>query len=327
MTDTNVRLYPEIKQPFDCGYLNVDCGHKLYYEQCGNPEGKPIIYLHGGPGAGCSPTDRRFFDPEKWRVILFDQRGCGRSTSPENRLYANNTWALVEDIRNILRYLGIPKTAMFAGSWGVALGLAYSIMFPRTVTGMILRGIFLGEKSECDYLYQGGVEQFAPMQWARFIKHVPPDKRNDVLKYYYETMKSGDEATKKLLAYEMAFFEESLMRLNALQNHEIEEELKDYDCTAIGLLEAHYFINDCFMEKGYILDNAPELPDVPITIIQGKYDLVCPPVSAYRLFEALVKANKNVDLFRPLAGHAKSDTEILRLLLSQTNALYDKIIM
>lgn len=316
-------LFPEI-EPYDHGFLPVGNGHEVYYEQCGNPKGEPIMVVHGGPGAGCWPTDRRFFDPEKWRIILFDQRGSNRS-KPFCKIYANNTWALVDDMKLILRSLNVEKTALFGGSWGSTLSLVYPITYPRTVTGIILRGIFLGEKSECDYLYQGEVKNFAPREWERFIRNVPEKERYDVLEYFYRTMTGGDPETRKKLAYEMAFFEESILRLVRPSDEDIEKELQDYPYESLGLLEAHYFVHGCFMEEGYILNNIRELPDVPISIIQGQYDLVCPPISAYRLCQALDGIGRNADLYPVVAGHTKSDIEITKKLVSETEALYAKI--
>lgn len=316
---TSTDLFPPI-EPYEYGYLPVDNGHKIYYEQCGNRNGYPILFIHGGPGAGCDKMDRRFFDPEKWKVILFDQRGSGRS-KPFGSLKTNNTWALASDIWTLRKELGIEKFVLFGGSWGSTLALVYSILYPRTVSGMVLRGIFLGEADEIDSFTNGSVALFRPQVWERFIGPVPPEHKRNPYPYYRQQLNSDDPETRKKFAYEWAFYEMSLLHLNPLPEEKISEETTSFSFESLALMETHYFAHNCFLEDRFIIRNANCLPSVPISIVQGDWDLVCPPISAYRLHKALPTST----LHMVLAGHSSSDPEIRKKLISETDAMFDRV--
>ena len=312
-------LYPAIN-PYNEGFMDTLDGHRIYFEQSGNPNGFPILYIHGGPGAPCSPADKMFFN-SKWRLITFDQRGCGNSI-PSMSLEKNTTHDLLCDMFHLLRRLNIEKTVLFGGSWGSTLALLFAIHYPQMVSGLILRGIFLGEKDELDYLYNGEVKRFAPHHWERFIQNVPLDQRYRVLDFFYETMKNGAPQERRKLAFEMSRFEDALVSLEAKESDKIDSETSNYSYEACGLLEAHYFVNNCFIKEGFILKNVHHIPKVPISIVQGRYDLVCPPNSAYRLFKALSGADIPSDMYFVTAGHSKSDKEIMKKLISETNKIH-----
>lgn len=310
-------LYPPI-EPYCLGLLPVDGGHKIYFEESGNPKGLPVFFIHGGPGAGCSVDDRRFFDPKKWRIVIHDQRGCGRS-EPFGRLEANHTWALNDDIRILRRALCIDKFVLWGGSWGSTLALIHAINHPRAVAGMVLRGIYLGTKREMDYFYKDGLNGigiYIPDQWNRYIGNVPVEYRNDPLAYYAREIKNGNQE----LARELALYECANLHLIPWTKKEVEKDLAS--APAIALLEAHYLSNNCFLEENYILNNASAIPDnIPITIVQGSYDLVCMPLSARLLSNALPQS----ELHWTVAGHSSRDSETLKKLISETDKLYDKI--
>lgn len=313
-------LYPEIEKPYNSGFLMVGGGHSIYYEECGNPDGYPVLYVHGGPGASCTTKDRRYINPEN-RIILFDQRGCGRSI-PFGSVKNNTTDYLLSDTWNLLRHLRVRQAIMFGGSWGSTLSLLFWIRYPEMVSALILRGVFLAEKSEWDFLYNGGVNLFAPHRWERLLESIPPNQHHRVVQYIYERMiNSNNPKERRKLAYELSAFEESILSLETSSEKDIENELTDYPYEALGLLEAHYFVNDCFIPEGFILDNIHRVSKVPVSIVQGKYDLVCPPLAAYRLFKALKANGIEVDLNLVTGGHSKSDSEIKKKLISETNRI------
>ena len=311
------KLFPNI-EPFRSDLLSVTCSHKIYFEQCGNPKGFPVLFVHGGPGAGCNVKDRSFFDPNKWCITLFDQRGCGRS-KPLGKLAANNTWALVDDIQTLCKKLGIKRFVSFGGSWGSTLATIFAIEYPKMIAGLVLRGIYLATKRELDYFYNDGltgVGIYVPEQWERYISHVPLERRNDPFSYYNEQIAKGD----RNLARELAIFECSTLHLATQTEKEIE---KDADSAPeMGLLEAHYFRNNCFIEEGYILENAASIPKTtPTVIVHGKYDLVCMPLSAKLLHDAIPHS----ELHWTIAGHSSKDPETLKKLVLETDVMFDKI--
>lgn len=312
-------LFPEI-EPYNTGFLTVSGGHEIYYEQCGNPKGKPIRFIHGGPGAGCDKKDRRFFDPDKWQITLVDQRGSNRS-KPFGELRHNTTWHLVDDLVKLNQKLGIRQTALFGGSWGSTLASVYAISHPETVSGMILRGIFLGEKDEADYYMNGQTALFFPEAWGRFAGQVPKEYRKDPAAYYQLQLKSPDPKVRRKFAYEWAFYELSLLHLEQPVQDQTDKETNDFSFESLALMEAHYLSNNCFLKEGFIIRNAGAIPPVPISIIQGRYDMVCPPISAYRLHKALSTSTLHI----VLAGHSSRDPEIRKKLVSETDALFDKI--
>lgn len=320
-------LFPSIR-PFNKGFLNVSGGHKIYYEECGNPKGLPVIFFHGGPGAGCGTKDRRFFDPEKFRVVLFDQRGCGHSR-PTANIKENTTWHLIRDAQDLLEELNIEKALAFGGSWGSTMALLFAIAYPGSVSGIIARGIFLGEQSEIDYSENGLIAQHFPQAWERFVSPLSLDEREDPLLSYYTKLfreKTNPKKLKKLF-YEWARFEDAHLKLVVPSQKQMDREYakaKYKEIKAISTLEIYYICNNCFLKNGYILNNTSWIPrNIPISIVHGKYDVICPPKSAYRLYMALEK--HNVQLHWTHAGHSKSDPETQQKLISETNRLYTEI--
>ncbi len=318
MTD----FYPEI-EPYNAGILDVGNGHRIYFEECGNPKGIPLLFVHGGPGGSFEPTDRRFYDPNKWRIVLFDQRGCGKSQALDE-IVANTTPDLVNDMRRLLDLLGIKQAVLFGGSWGSTLALAFAITYPERVLGIILRGIFLGTKKEIDYFYKDGfdgVGMYFPENWGRYISHVPSVFNSNPLQYYYEKILSEDKTISELFAYELARYEYSMSHLVQMPEAEIEKEIHSFPYGAMSMIECHYFLNQCFMSKGFILDNAKGLANIPTSIVQGRYDMVCTPISAQLLHLAL----PNSTLHWTTAGHARTDPGTQEKLIEETNLMYDKV--
>ena len=307
-------LYPPI-DPFDQRMLDVGDGHRIYVEQCGRPDGVPVVVLHGGPGGGCSPAMRRYFDPSHYRIILFDQRGCGRSR-PHASVDANTTWHLVADIERIRETLGIASWLVFGGSWGATLALIYGQSHPARVRHLILRGVFLMTKAELDWFYGGGAGQFWPDVWSRFVDPIPEDERDDLIAAYHRRLFSGDLMQETRFARIWASWENTLASIS--NDGPAGESPAEY-ARAFARLENHYFINGGFLETdGQILKSIAALRDVPGTIVQGRYDMICPPVSAHRLAQAWDASRLALI---PRAGHALSEPGISAQLVRTTNAL------
>lgn len=310
----------EISVPaYKKGYISVGDGHELYYEACGNPHGKPILYIHGGPGAGFSESSKKYFDPKIWNIILFDQRGSGRS-KPFASLEHNTTDDLVGDINTLLDFLGIEKVTLFGGSWGSTLSLIYAIRNPHKVNGMILRGIFLPSKEDNTYMYSGGIGMFAPEEWERFVSIVPKEDKKDPAPYYFEKMKHGSKEEKERFTYEWAYYEGSLMKLNMNQK-DIVEDMKEFNYQSLSPLEAYYLLHLCFIPEGYILEHADRLSTIPTVIVNGKYDLICPPHMAYSLHKKI----KGSTLYWTVAGHSSSEKPTKRVLLREVAKMYKKV--
>ena len=308
------RFFLPIK-PYNFGYLAVGGGHKIYYEECGNPDGVPVLYLHGGPGAGCDENTRRFFNPKKCHIIIFDQRGSGRS-KPYASTYANTTQHLVDDIRKLLDYLGEPKALLFGGSWGSTLALVYAIKYPGTVLGMVLRGIFLSERKECeDYLSGQTNHSRFPEICERFLNQVPEDARKNPADYYFAVMTSGRSKARRHYAYEWSYYESSRLNLTPPSEKELKKEILSEPYMSLAILEAHFIRNLCFLHDGYIIQNTHHIPRVPISIIHGRYDDVCPVDNAIRLHRALPTSKLHI----VVAGHSRTDPEILKKLISETD--------
>jgi proline iminopeptidase len=290
-------LFPDIG-PFETGYLPLSDGHVMYWEQVGNPQGKPVLFLHGGPGAGAGAVHRRFFDPNVWRVIIFDQRGSGRSR-PLGELEANTTPHLVEDIETLRKFLGIERMLLFGGSWGSTLALAYAQAHPETVTGAVLRGIFLGRPCEVEwFLY--GMQRVFPDAHAAFAQFLPPEERGDLLAGYLKRLIDPDPLIHSPAARSWSVYEGSCSTL--LPSFEAVSAFAQ-DRSSIGLarIEAHYFNHDLFLPPGGLLAHMEALRNIPGEIIQGRYDMICPAQSAFELAAAWPLARLTIV---PDAGHS-----------------------
>lgn len=296
-------LYPPI-DPFDQRVIVMADGHRIYVEQCGNPNGIPVVVLHGGPGGGCSPAMRRYFDPAVFRVILFDQRGCGRSR-PHAVVIQNTTWHLVADIEVIRKELGIDRWICFGGSWGATLALIYAITHPDRVTHMVLRGIFLMTRSELDWFYGGGAGAFFPELWARFVSAIPSDERGNLIAAYHRRLFSGNVMEETRFGRIWANWENALASIH--HDGPLGESPAEY-ARAFARLENHYFYNGGFLEEdGWILREKARIKHIPATIIQGRYDMICPPVSAWKLAQGWDHCEIRLI---PFAGHALSEPGI-----------------
>ena len=308
-----LNLYPKIK-PYDSGFLNDD-QHQVYFEQCGNPDGKPAIFLHGGPGGGGSEDVRRFFNPDLYRIIVFDQRGCGRS-KPHGCLENNTTWHLVSDIENLREKLGIEKWLVFGGSWGSTLSLAYAQAHPKSVSELVLRGIFLLRKEELHWFYQDGASRIFPEAWSGFLDIIYEDKRNNLMSSYHEIFKSDDKEKRIKAAIAWSKWEAATSSL-AYKPSLVEEFSNPEFALAFALIENHYFVNKgWFKTENQIIDNIDIIRSIPAVIVQGRYDVVCPMKTAWELSEAWPEAELIV---APASGHTAFEKEITHALISATD--------
>ncbi|XP_058080298.1 proline iminopeptidase [Magnolia sinica] len=302
----NRDLYPNI-EPYSSGFLKVSDLHTLYWEQSGNPNGHPVVFLHGGPGGGTSPTNRRFFDPEFYRIILFDQRGAGRST-PHACLEENTTWDLVDDIEKLREHLDIQEWQVFGGSWGSTLSLAYSQTHPDKVTGMVLRGIFLLRKKELDWFYEGGAAAIFPDAWESFRDFIPENERGNFISAYSKRLNnSKDLETQYAAAKTWTKWEMSTAHL-----HPNEDNIKKGDDDAFSLafarIENHYFVNKGFLPSdSFLLDNIEKIRHIQTVIVQGRYDMCCPMMSAWDLHRAWPEAELKIVQD---AGHSANEPGI-----------------
>ena len=298
-------------------YFSVGDGHELYCEECGNPDGIPILYLHGGPGIGCSEDARRLFHPEKYRIILFDQRGSGRS-KPQGSIHANTTPHLVLDMYRLLKKLHIDNVVLFGSSWGSTLALVFAINYPDLIRGMILHGIFLAEEKECEaYLTGQSVHSRFPEARARLLRNVPVHVRKNPADYYFTMMTSGNAHTRRIYAYEWAYYAFSRARLVPLSDEQLRKKIVAGSMISSGTIELHYLRNFYFLENGYILRNAYRLASIPLSIIHGRYDDLCPVENAFRLHDALPASTLHV----VVAGHAHTDAEILKKSLEEAERI------
>lgn len=308
-------FYPEI-EPFETGRLQVSALHNLYYEQVGNPKGKPIVFLHGGPGGGLDKDHRRYFDPNHYRIILFDQRGCGQST-PFAELKENTTWDLVADIEKLRTHLKIERWHVFGGSWGSTLALSYAITHPEKVTALILRGIFLCRPSEIQWFYQEGAGQIFPDYWSTYYNHIPAAERGDFVKAYYKRLTSDNEEVRLEAARVWSQWESATSYLRVKK-----EAIAGYHDPAKALpfarIECHYFINNAFFKtNNFLLENVEKIRHIPGVIVQGRYDVVCPMRSAWDLHQAWPESKLNVI---DDAGHAASEPGIRSALIEATDS-------
>ncbi|MBY6157421.1 prolyl aminopeptidase [Pseudooceanicola nitratireducens] len=307
-------LYPPI-DPFDQRMLDVGDGHTIYVEQAGNPEGQPVVVLHGGPGGGCSPAMRRYFNPDHYRVILFDQRGCGRSR-PHASVTDNTTWHLVSDIELIRETLGIDKWIVFGGSWGATLSLIYAQTHPDRASHLVLRGVFLMTQSELDWFYQGGAGAFWPEAWARFVDPIPVEERDDLIAAYHRRLFGDDMLVQTKYARIWSSWENSLasMRTGGMGG----EAPGDY-ARAFARLENHYFTNAGWLdEDGQILRDLDRIAHIPGVIVQGRYDMICPPRMAYELASRWPNGQLRIV---DHAGHALSEPGISAELVRAMNRI------
>jgi proline iminopeptidase len=307
-------FYPEI-EPYDRGMLDVGDGHRVYWELCGNPQGKPVVFLHGGPGGGCTPTQRRLFDPDKYRILLFDQRGCGRST-PYASLEANTTWHLVADIERLRAMMGVDKWMVFGGSWGSTLALAYAETHPERVTELVLRGIFTLRRSELLWYYQEGASWIFPDKWEGFLAPIPEEERGDLMAAYRKRLIDPDLAVQAKAARAWSLWEGETITL--LHNQEYSDQFGDeHYAIAFARIENHYFVNEGWFEDGQLIRNAHRLKGIPGVIIQGRYDIATPPKTAWELHKAWPEAKF---IMVPDAGHAVSEPGITHHLIEATDA-------
>jgi proline iminopeptidase len=307
-------LYPAI-EPYNSGMLRVSGVHEIYYEECGNPNGKPALFVHGGPGAGCDNRARRFFDPDAYRIVLFDQRGCGRSR-PHASLVDNTTWHLVSDMEQLREHLGIERWLVFGGSWGSTLALAYAQKHPERVSELILRGIFMLSQFELHWFYQGGASAIFPDHWENYIAAIPVAERGELIQAFYHRLTSDDRATRVAAARAWSIWEAatSYLHVNEEQLHKWGEE---EFAIAVARIECHYFVNRGFLKsEDELLHNVQWIRKIPAVIVQGRYDVVCPMQTAWRLHRAWPEAEFRVV---PDAGHSAFEPGNTHELISATD--------
>ncbi|PVF98047.1 proline iminopeptidase [Serendipita vermifera] len=312
-------MFPPI-EPYLTGFLQVSKTHELYYELVGNKDGKPVIFLHGGPGGGCQKSDHSFFNPETYKIVLLDQRGSGRS-KPTACLEENTTWDLVEDIEKLRKHLGIDKWLVFGGSWGSTLSLAYAQTHPEPVKGLILRGIFTLRKSELDFFYQSGTSHLFPEAWDEYLEPIPENERSDMVKAYHSRLNSEDEGVRLTAAKAWSKWEMNTSRLFVDPGY-IERAAKDDWANAFARIENHYFINEGFMRQGQLLEkqSIDKIRHLPCIVVQGRYDVVCPATTAYQL----KKMWPEIDLqIVPDAGHSAMEPGTCKRLVAAAEQFAD----
>ncbi len=307
-------LYPS-REPYKQGSLKVSDIHTIHFEESGNPEGKPVVLLHGGPGGGCPAVYRQYFHPDKWRLVMFDQRGCGKST-PHAELRENTTWDLVRDIEKLRSHLGIDKWVVFGGSWGSTLSLAYSQTHSESCTGLILRGIFMLRQKELQWFYQEGASNIFPDAWEEYVKPIPVAERQDMLSAYYKRLTSEDLNVRIEAARAWSIWEASTSKL--LPDVGLMETFGESGfATAFARIECHYFVNKGFLTtEDQLIKNVSKIRHIPAVIVQGRYDVVCPMISAWELHQAWQEAEFIVV---PDAGHSMSEPGILSALIEATD--------
>ena len=318
MTEHRRNLYPEI-EPYETGMLDVGEGHSLYYERVGTPDAKPAVFLHGGPGGGMAPDHRRQWDPELYDVLLFDQRGCGKSL-PFAEIKNNDTWRIVDDIERLREMCGHEKWQAFGGSWGSTLALAYAQKYPERVSELVLRGVFLAREREKSWLYSYGASEIMAEQWDDFIGLIPENERGDLVRAYYDRLTSDDEDTRLSAAKEWSLWEGNVATL--LPNEALLDSFADpAKAVPFARICAKFFLEDFFLDDGQLLENVDKIAQIPGIIVQGRHDICTPPSAAW----ALKKAWPSADLWIvPDAGHSASEEGIVDGLVRATDTLAGK---
>jgi len=306
-------LYTDI-EAHHSGFLDVGSGHQLYYEESGNPGGKPVVFLHGGPGGGVSPGMRGFFDPDSYRIILFDQRGSGKST-PHACLENNTTWDLVNDIEILREALQVKRWQVFGGSWGSTLALAYAQTHPDRVTELVLRGIFTVRQKEIDWLYRKGTSEIFPEAWQAFLAPIPNSERDDLVMAYHRRLNSDDERVRLAAAKAWSLFEGSVSQL--VPTDEVAGIFSgDKLAVAMAQIEVHYFVNHCFMEEGQLMRDVEKIRHIPAVIVNGRYDALCPASNAFELAAVWPEADLRIT---PDAGHSAFEPGNIHELVTATD--------
>ena len=311
-------LFPDIK-PYSTFQFPVDDLHGLHVEECGTPNGLPVLFLHGGPGGGCEPMHRRFFDPERYHIVLFDQRGAGQST-PHAELRDNTLWDLIADIEKLRERLGIDRWVVFGGSWGSTLALAYAEAHPERILGLILRGIFLCRDEDIHWFYQAGANRLFPDLWAHFLAPIPAVEQHDMVNAYYRRLTGANELERLRAAKAWSVWEGSTLTLES--NPSVVEHFGEARMAlSLARIECHYFVNHCFMEPNQLLRDAGRLSGIPGVIVHGRYDVVCPLDNAWALHQAW--PDSEIRIVTP-AGHAASEPGIVDALITATQSFADR---
>ncbi|UJR78497.1 prolyl aminopeptidase [Sandaracinus amylolyticus] len=319
MSESRRTSYPPI-EPHAQGMLDVGSGHRVYWEESGNPKGKPVVFLHGGPGGGTDPKQRRFFDPERYRIVLFDQRGCGRST-PHASLVDNTTWHLVSDVERLREHLGIDRWQVFGGSWGSTLALAYAQKHPERVTELVLRGIFLLRRAELLWFYQHGTSEMFPDAWQHFLAPIPESERGDLMSAYHKRLTSDDAHTRQEAARAWSVWEARTSFLLAREDH-VARAAADAFSLAFARIECHYFVNDGFLAReDQLLADVDRIRHIPAVIVHGRYDVVCPARNAWDLHQRWPEAELKIV---EDAGHSAYEPGIMHELVTATDRFAGK---
>ncbi len=319
MTEVLRTLYPEI-EPYTTGQLDVGDGHVIYWERVGKPGAKPAVFLHGGPGGGCNPNQRRLFNPDLYDVVLFDQRGCGRST-PHASLEANTTWHLVADIERLREMVGVDKWQVFGGSWGSTLALAYAETHPERVTELLVRGIYTLTRPELDWYYQFGVSEMFPDKWEAFVAPIPEAERHEMMAAYHRRLTGTDKAEQIRCAKAWSVWEGSTITL--LPSPELASDHDDdHFALAFSRIENHFFMNAGWLEDGQLLRDATKLKGIPGVIVHGRYDMPCPLKYAWQLSKVWTDADFHII---EGAGHAVSEPGITDQLIRATDRFAGKV--
>lgn len=308
------RLYQELA-PFATGRVRVDATHELYYERFGNPDGKPAVFIHGGPGGGSHRAQARFWDPARYHIVLFDQRGCGKST-PHACLTDNTTWHLVDDIERLREHLGVTRWQVFGGSWGSTLSLAYAQRHPSSVTELVLRGIFLLRRREIDWFYQEGASRIFPDAWERYLEPIPEDERGDLVKAYHARLTGDDRRARLEAARAWSLWEASTSTLHPSPSMQSAMARDDF-ALAFARIECHYFVHAGFFEReDQLLSDVDRIRHIPAVIVQGRYDIVCPMETAWALHRAWPEADLRI---AEGSGHSAFEAEIQHELVAATD--------